>query len=215
MSAILEIVIPGKPISGNHAKVPTENGRQVRSKESREYDKRIASIAKAAVIAAGWVMPDYVRVDMIIYGSRTDRDNACKEILDPCQGIVFAHDSRVLDGFIKRIKDGGEPRVMLRISEVNGAIYGFSCPRKPKPAKPVNPPYTFAECQAEARRRTAAKPRTLAEMKSGDVIKSFAERDRVLSALGIGSPVMLGDPRTDAVGLTAEQWFKRPRRSQR
>jgi Holliday junction resolvase RusA-like endonuclease len=130
---ILEIIIPGRPISGNHSKVPTEHGSQVRSKESREYDARIASIAKAAVVSAGWKMPDYVRVDMTIVGSRTDRDNACKEILDPCQGIVFAHDSRVLDGFIKRVKDDGGPRVILHISAVNGQDYGYTKPRKPVP----------------------------------------------------------------------------------
>jgi Holliday junction resolvase RusA-like endonuclease len=171
--AVLEIIIPGKPISGNHAKVPTENGRQVRSKDSREYDARIASIAKAAVVAAGWVMPDYVNVDVILYNTRLDRENALKELHDPLERIVFAHDSRILDGRTKKIKDNGGPRVMLHISAVDGGDYGFSPPRAPKPAK-LDPPWTFAECQAEARRRTANKPRTLAQMKSGD-LATFAE----------------------------------------
>jgi Holliday junction resolvase RusA-like endonuclease len=133
VSAVLEIIIPGRPVSGNHAKVPTENGRQVRSKESREYDARIASIAKAAVVSAGWVMPDYVNVDVILANLRGDRDNYEKEIMDGLQGIVFSHDSRILDGRTKKIKDDGGPRVILHISEVNGANYGYEKPRLSKP----------------------------------------------------------------------------------
>jgi Holliday junction resolvase RusA-like endonuclease len=130
---ILELIIPGRPISGNHAKVPTENGRQVRSKESREYDARIASIAKAAVVSTGWVMSDYANVDIILANTSLDRENAMKELHDPLEGIVFAHDSRILDGRTKKIKDKGGPRVILHISAVNGQDYGYTKPRKPVP----------------------------------------------------------------------------------
>jgi Holliday junction resolvase RusA-like endonuclease len=186
-AAVLEIIIPGKPISGNHAKVPTENGAQVRSEKSREYDKRIVSIAKAAVVSSGWTMPDYVKVDVILWNIRADRENVLKEIHDPLEGIVFARDSRILDGRTRKFKDGEGPRVILEISEVDGSDYGYDEPRKPKPADPRNIVLgsTWDEVQAEARRRTANKPRTLAQMKSGDQVKSFAERDAVLREAGI------------------------------
>jgi hypothetical protein len=63
-AVILEIVIPGNPVSGNHAKMPTGHGRQVRAPESRAYDRRIASIALAAVTTARWKMPDFVCCDV-------------------------------------------------------------------------------------------------------------------------------------------------------
>ena len=130
MSDVLEIVIPGNPVSGNHAKMPIGRGRQVRTPAARDYDMRIASIALASVILAKWKMPDYVCVDVDLFNGRTDRDNACKEILDPLQGIVFAHDSRILDGRTVRLKDKGGPRVILRIRAVDGKDYGFAPPRK-------------------------------------------------------------------------------------
>jgi Holliday junction resolvase RusA-like endonuclease len=125
----LQIVIPGLPQSGNHAKVSNGHGGQVRTEASREYDRRIVSIAKAAVVIARWKIPDYVRVDMHIVNCRNDRENVMKEVHDPLQGIVFHHDSRILDGRVIKCKDNEGPRVVLQISEVDGALYGFAKPR--------------------------------------------------------------------------------------
>ena len=130
MSDVLEIVIPGNPVSGNHAKMPIGRGRQVRTPASREYDMRISSIALASVILAKWKMPDYVCVDVEIWNVNADRENILKEIHDPLQGIVFAHDSRILDGRTVRLKDKGGPRVILRVRAVDGKDYGFATPRK-------------------------------------------------------------------------------------
>jgi Holliday junction resolvase RusA-like endonuclease len=104
--------------------------RQVRTPESRAYDQRIASIALAAVTIARWKMPDHVCVDVTIANIRADRENVLKEIHDPLQGIVFAHDSRILDGRTIRLKDDGGPRVILHVRAVDGKEYGFTAPRK-------------------------------------------------------------------------------------
>jgi hypothetical protein len=85
--------------------MPTGHGRQVRRPESRAYDRRIASIALAAVTIARWKMPDFVCCRVTIANIRADRENVLKEIHDPLQGIVFAHDSRILDGRTVRLRD--------------------------------------------------------------------------------------------------------------
>ncbi len=134
---ILQIIIPGKPVSGNHAKTPQVVGtmpngkprvRQVRTAEARRYDERIQRVALAAAAVARWQIPDYVRVDTWVCNCRLDGDNANKELRDPMQGIVFHFDSRILDGRTIKVKDAGGPRVVLRVRAIDGKRYGY---RKP------------------------------------------------------------------------------------
>jgi hypothetical protein len=229
MRDVLTICIPTFPDGGsvypsvNHLGCDGRRG----GRKSPEFHALFEAVKIAAEyeMLGGWTTATYlVEVHLKRYlttRKSTDSSNLGKCEIDALQAAgVVVNDSLVR--LFADVQYDPSPGAIDRISLVvirtfPPAILADKPARKPKPAAPraIDPPYTFAECQAEARRRTAAKPRTLAEMKSGDVIKSFAERDRVLSALGIGSPVMLGDPRTDAVGLTAEQWYKPPRRSQR
>lgn len=133
----LQIIIPGKPVSGNHAKTPQVIGttptgkprvRMVRTAVARAYDERIQRVALAATAVARWIIPDYVRVDAWLCNCRLDRENGMEEIHDPMQGIVFWHDSRILDGRTLKVKDAGGPRVVLRVRAVDGKRYGY---RKP------------------------------------------------------------------------------------
>ena len=134
---MLQIVIPGKPMSGNHAKTPQVIGRtasgkprfrNVRTAEARLYDERVASIGKAAAAIARWKIPDYVRCDTWLCNVRTDGENANKEIRDPLQGIAFWFDSRILDGRTIKCKDKYGPRVVLQIRPVDGKLYGYRRP---------------------------------------------------------------------------------------
>jgi Holliday junction resolvase RusA-like endonuclease len=126
---MLTLSIPGVPVSGNHRHGLTAQGEIYLTQRAREYSRRIQSTAQAAVVAARWSMPDYVRVDLELFNIRLDRDNAAKTIHDALQGIVFANDSRILDGTISRYKDDGPARVVITIAPVNGNFYGFAKPR--------------------------------------------------------------------------------------
>jgi Holliday junction resolvase RusA-like endonuclease len=138
----LELIFPGKPMSGNHSQPPLRGGRtpkgaprfrNVRTAEARKADERIERIALAATLSARWKMPDYVRCDVWICNIRMDRDNVLKELNDPLQGIVFHHDSRILDGRTIKLKDKRGPRVILHISPIDGRRYGYRPPAKVRP----------------------------------------------------------------------------------
>jgi Holliday junction resolvase RusA-like endonuclease len=126
---ILHFEIPGIPVSGNHRLTRTDHGVYV-VKRAREFAHRVQSIAKAAAVLASWRMPDYVAVDLEIYNVNMDRDNVCKALMDPLQGIVFADDRRILDGEISRYKDGAGPRIIVAVREVDGKFYGFGSEAK-------------------------------------------------------------------------------------
>jgi hypothetical protein len=109
----LAFTIPGPFVSGNHAK--TRDGR--RTSASREFDERVASIARGAAAAQGWKMPGYVRALYVLVGLGIDFDNAIKEINDPLQGIVYPHDSRISDirvVIIRGYKAEAEARLSFR-----------------------------------------------------------------------------------------------------
>jgi Holliday junction resolvase RusA-like endonuclease len=69
-------------------------------------------------------MPPWVAVDLTVWNSRLDRDNAAKPAMDAMQGIVFAFDSRVIDGAIAKRWDGGGERIEVTAREVNPLDYG-------------------------------------------------------------------------------------------
>lgn len=130
--------IPGVPVSGNaktrFSAVPIGmvNGQMKYSarghstKEAKEYAARIESLARYEAIRIRWVMPKYVRLDMIIYNIAQDRDNVHKVVADALQKIAFPTDGRILDGWIKKRKDREGPRVELVVQAVNGKDYGYS-----------------------------------------------------------------------------------------
>jgi hypothetical protein len=102
----LSLVIPGPFVSGNHAK--TRDGR--RTTESRAFDEKVAVLARLAAREQAWRMPAFVRGMVVLIGLRMDWDNACKELMDPLQGIVFPYDSRLVDVRVVSIRVRGRPQ---------------------------------------------------------------------------------------------------------
>jgi hypothetical protein len=135
---MLQLVIPGIPVSGNHEKTPIIVGKTARgtprfvnvpTSEANAFEQRVRTIAFAGVALARWKIPDYCRVDVWLCNLRIDRDNGCKPLFDALEGIVYAHDSRILDGRTVRMKDKEGPRIILQVRPVDGADYGFTKPR--------------------------------------------------------------------------------------
>jgi hypothetical protein len=134
------MIVPGKPTDGADTTSAQIVGRSPNGKpiframptgEAQASNKRVTAIGLAAVAIARWTVPDYLRVDMWLCNlGRITRTRVLKEIHDPLQGIVFAHDSRILDGRTIRVKDAGGPRVILHIRAVDGRRYGFRKPAK-------------------------------------------------------------------------------------
>lgn len=131
---MLRLNIPGIPVSGNVKHGMTADGKLYNTNRAREYSRRIQSIAKAEVAVTGWVMPDYVRVDLELVNINMDRDNVAKTVNDALQGIVYVDDRRILDGAIQRKKNpASASAVTVSVASVCGADYGFP---KPRPLAP-------------------------------------------------------------------------------
>jgi hypothetical protein len=195
MSDVLTICVQTFPDGGSVYPSVNHTGRDSHKsgRKTPEYLALFRAIQREAewqIRECGWDRAEYyveVHWKRYVTTRRTfDAGNALKCELDALQYAgVFLNDSLVRPfpdvpqydpspGAIDRI-------VLVVIRTFPPAILADKPARKPKPA---DPPDTFAECQAEARRRTAAKPRTLAEMKQGD-LATFAERDAVLREAGV------------------------------
>lgn len=127
----LTLVIPGPFVSGNHAK--TRDGR--RTTASREFDEKVATLARMAAEEQDWKVPPYVRGLVVLIGLRMDWDNACKEIMDPLQGIVFPYDSRLVDVRVVSIRARKRPQeARLYFRPADGRRYFWR--RGPAPSVP-------------------------------------------------------------------------------
>jgi hypothetical protein len=116
----LTLVIPGPFVSGNHAK--TRDGR--RTTESRAFDAKVATLARLAAREQGWRMPTYVRGLVVLISLRMDWDNACKELMDPLQGIVFPYDSRLVDVRVVTLRVPRRPaEARLHFRQADGRRY--------------------------------------------------------------------------------------------
>jgi Holliday junction resolvase RusA-like endonuclease len=124
----LTFTIPGAPISGNRSR-SQGRGRWFTPPAAKEYEARAKSVATAAALLARWKVPQYVRMDVTLYNTRLDRDNACKALNDALQGICYVFDSRILDGFTAKRRDKNGPRVVIEIAALDPAPYGYSKPR--------------------------------------------------------------------------------------
>lgn len=121
----LAFTIPGKPVTGNHAR-KFERGRVRLTDEAKEYRERVKQHAFVAIRTGHWLMPEYVRLDVTIWNSRQDRDNAVKELQDALQAAqVYPNDSRILDGVIVKRRDKGDQRIDVSIEPVDPRLYGY------------------------------------------------------------------------------------------
>lgn len=97
------------------------------------YDEKIKLLATVAARQIGWIPPEYVRVDLVIWNTNMDRENVMKPLHDPLQGIAFVNDKRILDGNTKRCWDDHGPRVEVSVEAVDRKDYDFRS-KKTKPA---------------------------------------------------------------------------------
>jgi Holliday junction resolvase RusA-like endonuclease len=119
-------------VSGNlsvrHRVIFTKSGPVVgsyKTKEAKVFQERARSIALAAAWRAGWrTVPPWVRVDMVLWNSRLDRDNL-KPLLDALQGVCYPYDSRILDGWVEKRRDGRGERVSICVTEIDPTEYGY------------------------------------------------------------------------------------------
>ena len=125
--------IDGNTVSGNHNKGFGPGG-VYKLKAATNFQSFVKAVALDAKFRAKYQIPDYCRVDVSLYYNRQDRDNACKELMDALEEVVYLNDSHVLDGGIRRVKDwGGEQRVIVTVTEVMPGWYGYPRPKKTDP----------------------------------------------------------------------------------
>jgi len=96
----VEFTIHGKVTSANsvtrHIGILVDQKAQARalkSKSAREDTERIKSIAFAAKVQAGWIVPHRARISILAYNSKLDVDNIAKTILDSIKkGLLIVDD---------------------------------------------------------------------------------------------------------------------------
>jgi Holliday junction resolvase RusA-like endonuclease len=145
---VLHFIVPGKPVSGNHEKIPNPKFFKAEKDErdgirafiptrrSRDVDEKVRILANLAARQQGWKIPEYVRVDVLIWNVRMDRDNVCKALMDPLQGIAFVTDARILDGWTKRAWDSKGARVEVWVRPVDRKDYDLRKKRTDRAASP-------------------------------------------------------------------------------
>jgi hypothetical protein len=194
---VLTIQVPTFTEGGTRYPSANELIGKMRGKKTKEYTSLRSAVYEAArseMARVGWETATYyceVRWTRYMPNRRaahTDAQNAgiaeCNALADA--GVV--ENDRLIQwhpGVVQYDPSPGaiDRIVMVVIKTYPPAILADKPARKPKPADIVLGS-TWDEVQAEARRRTANKPRTLAEMKQGDRV-TFAERDAVLREAGI------------------------------
>jgi hypothetical protein len=198
MSAdVLTVCVP--TFTGMNREYPSANRMTDRSRGRKppgyhSLREAVAREARAEIARVGWeVATYYCEVRWTRYmpsrlAAHTDAQNAgiaeCNALADA--GVV--ENDRLIQWHPGVVQYDPSPGAIDRISLVvirtfPPAILADKPARKPKLAEPrkIVLGSTWNEIQAEARRRTAAKPRTLAQMKQGDQV-TFAERDALREA---------------------------------
>jgi Holliday junction resolvase RusA-like endonuclease len=133
----ITIEIPGTPVSGNakhrylgfpgrdkHGRHKCQ-ARGYTTKEAEAFEERVRTIALAAARLHHWKVPRFCRADWTLYNLRQDRVNAVKVAEDCLQRFIYENDGHVLDGFIRKIKDGRGPRLVATVTPVDGRLYGY------------------------------------------------------------------------------------------
>lgn len=84
-------------------------GRAVKSKKAREYQRKVALLAKSRA-RQPIIGPVGVHVDVYRPAKRGDLDNTLKVLLDALKGIAYADDSQVVSLHACRHEDPDSPR---------------------------------------------------------------------------------------------------------
>ncbi len=99
----IEFTIPGKVTSANevtrHVVIPGRGdqkarARALKSKSAREDTERIKSLATAAKLRTGWVVPELAAMEIFAFNSGLDVGNIEKTIGDSIKGGLLIVDDR-------------------------------------------------------------------------------------------------------------------------
>lgn len=118
-SAVLRLVVPGKPVSANFRTTAVVIGNKVRvlkSSDARAFQERVRNIAFAECLRARWAFPANPVVTIDAYGTRIDVDNLAKYALDGLRTLAFKDDRDIVALTIRKHKDG-ESRLEITVTE--------------------------------------------------------------------------------------------------
>lgn len=115
--SILSYTVSGKPMPKQRPRL-SQYGKAYTPKATREYERKVAIIAKDAVLSAGeW--DTNLEYSVAITASFADRrhgdiDNILKAVLDAMNGIVYNDDKQVRAMSISRLY-GNQPELSVMI----------------------------------------------------------------------------------------------------
>ncbi len=110
------LCLPYPPTSNLYWRV--WRGHPVKSPAAREYQRKVALLAKLAMGPGVKPMEGPVRVDVSVYRPRKigDLDNTLKVLLDALRGIVYVDDSQVVHIEARRADDKDNPRAVVTVT---------------------------------------------------------------------------------------------------
>jgi crossover junction endodeoxyribonuclease RusA len=111
------LVLPCPPSMNHYWR--TWRGRVVKSEEGREYQRKVALLAKSQLERGARPLAGLVEVEVSVYRPqrRGDLDNFLKVLLDSLKGIAFVDDSQVIRIEARRYDDAKNPRAVLSVKE--------------------------------------------------------------------------------------------------
>ncbi len=122
LAAALVFVVQGSPQPKERPRIG-KRGHVYTPHRTSSYEQTVRVHALRAVASSGWRREPGARyaVTLGVYfpdEKRRDLDNACKAVLDGCNGTAFADDSEVHEVHMVRAVDRERPRVEVRVSRL-------------------------------------------------------------------------------------------------
>jgi crossover junction endodeoxyribonuclease RusA len=130
MNEVLAFVVPGPPQPKERPRTGAR-GNVYTPRSTRRYEETVRVHALAAVARTSWrtgVRGARYAVALAVYfpdERRRDLDNACKAVLDACNGVAFSDDSEVDELHVVRGIDRVRPRVEVNVRRRR---MGAACP---------------------------------------------------------------------------------------
>lgn len=114
--AVLRLVVPGIAPSINARFGVSRSGRLYERTKTKEYKKRIHSIALGEVFRTTWKhRQDPIQVSIWLYGLRTDIDASVKATLDALEGVVYDNDKQVQRLLVERVKERSSAQLIVEV----------------------------------------------------------------------------------------------------
>lgn len=92
-------------------------GRPVKSKAARDYQTKVALLARAALGPGVRPLTGELKVSVNVYRPRRlgDLDNTLKVLLDALRGIAYEDDSQIVHIEARRADDAANPRAVVTV----------------------------------------------------------------------------------------------------